>query len=723
MSTRDISFLRITYLRGPNIWTYRPVMEAWVDIGEFEQFPSNRLPGFVDRLVALLGGLQQHRCGVGEPGGFILRLREGTWMAHILEHVAIELQNLAGSQVGFGKARQTAEGSGIYKVAVRTRDEQVGRAALETGRELLLAMVDDRPFDLQAKVAVLRELVDNRCLGPSTAAIVDAAGERKIPAIRLNEGNLVQLGYGRSQRRIWTAETDRTSAIAEGIAGDKDLTKTLLKSVGVPVPEGRVVENPADAWEAAEEIGVPVVVKPTDGNHGRGVSLELTTREQVEAAFPVADAEGSEVIVERYIPGQEHRLLVVGGRVVAAGKGENIYLSGDGRSTVRELIETQLNSDPRRGVEEEFPLETIVLDKDPTMLLLLQRQGLDGDAVPAAAQRVLVQRNGNVSIDCTDEVCADVAAAVSLAARTVGLDVAGIDLVAQDMSRPLESQGGAIVEVNAGPSLLMHLKPALGQPRPVGQAIADHLFPATETGRIPLVGVTGGGETTLVARLTAWICQLAGRRIGLACRDGLFLDRRCIGTRDPTGFDSAQSLLMNRVVETVVIEGSARHILAEGVPYDRCQVGVLTGFHGESLAEFHVETDDQRYNVLRTQVDLVLPSGAAVLNATEPRLVEMAGLSDGDVVLYAEDGTLPALAAHRAKGGRVVFVRGGQVVLAEGQAEFVQRHYAALDAAGSPLQMAHVLPAAGAVWSLGLALELIGAGVETFADSILRRAA
>lgn len=715
---RDLTFLRVNYLRGPNIWTYRSVIEAWVDIGAFEELPSNKLPGFTDRLVAMLPGLGQHRCGVGEVGGFLLRLDEGTWLGHVLEHVTIELQNLAGSQVGFGKARQTAEGSGIYKVAVRTRDERVGRAAIAAGRELILAAVEDRPFDLGGKVEELRRLVDRHCLGPSTACIVDAAVARGIPWIRLNDGNLVQLGYGLAQHRIWTAETDRTTAIAEGIAGDKDLTKTLLAACGVPVPEGRTVESAEDAWSAAEDIGLPVVVKPVDGNHGRGVSLELQTREEVEAAYAIADEEGSEVIVERFVRGMEHRLLVVAGKVVAAGRGENIYLAGDGRSSVRQLIDSQLNSDPRRGEEEEFPLETIVLDKDTTMQLLLRRQGLNGDSVPADGQRVLIQRNGNVAIDCTDEVCPQLAATAALAARVVGLDIAGIDLVAEDVSRPLEAQGGAIVEVNAGPGLLMHLKPAAGTPRPVGEAIVAHLFPPDAPGRVPVVGVCGRRGAAQVARLVAWIVHLAGRHVGLAGADGLFLDRRRVSCGSAIGFDAGESLLMNRRVETVVIESSAESILRDGLPYDRCAVGVLTDIGTRAgLEEFLVTNDEQVFGVMRTQIDVVLAGGAGVINGAEPRALELAGLCDGAVTLYDVDAKRPALREHRANGGRAVFHREGRIVLADSTREHLMRKLLSLAAPTSKLKLESVLAAVAATWALDIAPDLIAAGIETFEDS------
>ena len=359
------------------------------------------------------------------------------------------------------------------------------------------------------------------CLGPSTACIVDAATERGIPSIRLTEGNLVQLGYGVRQRRIWTAETDQTSAIAEGISSDKDLTKSLLSACGVPVPEGRIVDSPADAWEAAEDIGVPVVVKPSDGNHGRGVSTELMTREEVEAAYHLADAEGSEVIVERFIRGNEHRLLVVGGRLAAAARGEVGFGGGgwpfDDTSTHRHPDQYRPAPRRNRGISRSM---CCCWMNDAAVRLELERQGYDADSIPPQGKQVLIQRNGNVAFDVTDEVHPEVAATVALAARIVGLDIAGVDLVAEDISRPLAEQGGAIVEVNAGPGLLMHLKPAQGQPRPVGKAIVDNLFAEGESGRIPVVGISGTDGKSLAARIVARLLHLRGDYVGLACDRG-----------------------------------------------------------------------------------------------------------------------------------------------------------------------------------------------------------
>ena len=712
-----MKFLKFLPLHGPNIWTYRPVLEVWLDIGPLEDSPSNTIPGFYERLTAWLPSLAEHRCGIGERGGFLQRLREGTWPGHILEHVTLELQSMAGMQGGFGKARSTNV-RGVYKVVVRSRNEQVSRAAFVAARDLVMAAIEDRPFDVNAALLELREMVDSLCLGPSTACIVDAATERQIPSIRLTNGNLVQLGYGAQQHRVWTAETDQTSAIAEGISKDKDLTKSLLQACGVPVPEGRIVDSPKDAWEAAEDIGLPVVVKPSDGNHGRGVSTELMTREEVAAAYQLADAEGSEVIVERFIPGNEHRLLVIGGQVAAAAKGETVSITGDGQSSIGHLIDAQINSDPRRGEAEEFPLDLICIDKNPSVVFEIERQGYVVESILPKNTAIIIQRNGNMAMDVTDSVHPEVAAAATLAARVVGLDIAGIDLVAKDISQPLDGQRGAIVEVNAGPGLLMHLKPAEGKARPVGKAIVDSLFADDSSGRIPIVGITGSHGKTLVAKIVARLLHLSGQYVGLACSDGLYLDQRLIEKRNSANWTSAQKLLMNRRVEAAVIENSVATILNEGLGYDRCQVGVITNLLPEQhYGESYIDSPEQVYNVLRTQVDVVLSGGKAVLNAGYPLLAEMAELCDGEVIYFAQDADLPVIAAHIKENGQAVLVVDDRIVLAMGNAKIVLTKLSAipfLQAQCHGEKLDHVLAAIATAWALGLSPTLIRAGIETF---------
>jgi cyanophycin synthetase len=566
----------------------------------------------------------------------------------------------------------------------------------------------------KSTLASLHEMCDDLCLGPSTQNIVEAATERRIPHIRLNEGNLVQLGYGARQHRIWTAETDRTSAIAESIASDKQLTKTLLQSCGVPVPAGEEVDSPEQAWEVAQDIGLPVTVKPTDANHGRGVFTDLSTRAEIEKAWQAADQEGSSVLVERFIRGEAHRLLVVGNRMVAATRGKMQTVVGDGRSTVRQLIESQINSDPRCGAAEEFPLEPLNLDKEPIAQLELERQGLTGESVPPTGQTVLIRRHGDLAYDVTDLVHPQVAAVAALAARVVGLDIAGIDLVAEDISRPLQPQGGAIIEVNAGPGLLMHLKPAEGQPRNVGQAIVEHLFPEDGNDRIPVVGITGTQNTTRIARLVAWLLHISGKHVGLACRDGFFLGARQVAPQDSAHWEAGQRLLINRSVEAAVFEHSSRSILAEGLAYDRCSVGVVTDVSGlDDLTEFYIDHLDKLYNVVRTQVDVVLPQGTAVMNAADPQVVEMASLCDGKVIFYGLDENLPAIASHRASDERVVFVRDAFIVLARGMDEVARIPLSSLKPAKAA-QPEMVMAAVAAAWALDITPELINAGLRNF---------
>ena len=600
MKRKDIRLLNIFPLRGPNLWTYRPVLEAWVDIGELEEFPSNTLPGFVERLCAWLPTLHAHRCSYDEPGGFVRRLEEGTWAAHILEHVTLELQNLAGMPCGFGKARETGV-RGVYKVAVRARQEDVARASLHAARDLVMAAIEDTPFDMEATCQRLREIVRKHQLGPGSACMVNAASamNRGIPTIQLPADNLVQLGYGSRQRRIWSAETDRTSAIAEGITRNSELTCRLLEACALPVAD-------ADKGE------------PAGG-------------------------------------GRRHRLLVVGNTLVAAAR----------------------------------------LDV-----------GAENFDVP------------NTAADVTGQVHPETAAAACLAARIIGLDIAGVDLVAHDISRPLLAQDGAITAVHACPGLVTHLQPSAGEPRPVGRAIVDHLFPGGDTGRIPVVGVTGSNGTTEVARLVAEFLRLSGKTTGLACGDGIYLNRRRIEAGDCANWQSGIRVLMNCSAEAAVVENGADVILGQGLAYDRCQVAVVTRIDpARHFGKYYIERTEQVFQVFRSQVDVVLPGGVAVLHAADPLLAEMKQLCDGEVILFAIDFALAAITEHRACGGRAVFVRRDELVLATATDETSLVPLAGiLFIADAPSEesLESLLAAVAAAWALGIAHHVIRTGVETF---------
>jgi len=723
MNKRDMVIQSIVYLRGPNIWTYYSAIEAVIDIGDLEDCPSDVVPGLYERLVDWLPSLIEHRCSPGVRGGFLQRLRTGTWPCHILEHVTLALQDLAGVPGhGFGRARET-EKRGVYKVVVSGWQEDVTRAALYAGRDLVMAAIEDRPYDLEAALEHLRDLTQDLCLGPSTASMVRAAEDRDIPAVRLNQGNLVQFDYGNQQRRIWTAETDQTSAIAETISRDKDLTKSILESCGVPIPQGRAVENAEDAWQAAQDLGLPVVVKPVDGNHGRGVFINLETQQEIESAYAVAVDEGSGVLVERFIRGNEHRLLIVGGKLAAAAKGQAALVVGDGTHTISELIALQINSDPRRGSGEEQPLNPVRIDS--AARLELKRQGFDAQSIAPAGCEVLIQRNGNVAFDCTDDVHPDVAEIAALAAKAVGLDVAGIDLVTENISRPLAETGGAIVEVNAGPGLLMHLKPAEGKSRNVGQAIIEHMFPPANYKTFPLIGVTGATGTTLITRLMFHLLKLSGLCTGLANLDGVQVDDRKLNGSVSSKWSDTQRLLLHCQIEAAVVENDGMQLLTQGLDYSKCLIGIVTDLHfsdvfkSPSVAYHNLQTAEDLVKIYRTQIDVVCPTGTGVLNADDPNVVAIAEYCKGAVTFFGQNPQAEIIQTHLAKGQRAVLLDSEQVVLVEGSTRTTLCALSAIPVlnANESSRQANLVPILASVAgarALNLPLELIRSGLQTY---------
>jgi cyanophycin synthetase len=715
MSQRHITIQRLVNLKGPNIWTYRPVLEAWIDFGELIKLSPQRLDETYARLREALPTLLSPGAGIEASKGFAKLFENGQWTPATVEHVTLALQQLAGLPGGFGETRAT-DTSGLFKVVVRAWHEIVTHKALESSIALICGAVDGSVPPVGPFVDTLHTLRIKHCLGPSTACIVDAADDRDIPAIRLSAGNLLQLGYGINQRRIWTAETDNTGAIAETISRDKDLTKSLLQSCGVPVPVGQAVDSAAQAWEVAQELGLPVVVKPSDGNHGRGVFTNLSTQAEILAAYPLAEQEGSGVLVERFIAGFEHRLLIVGGKLIAAARGQYACVTGDGKSGIRTLIESQLNADPLRGREEDLPLNYIKLDS--VVELEIARQGLSWESIPALGQTVVIQRNGNVAIDCTEEVHPDIASTACTAARIVGLDIAGIDLVVQDISKPLIEQQGAIVEVNAGPGLLMHLKPAVGQARQVGRDIVGYTFPPGDMARVPVVGITGTYGKSMVGKILYHLLCLHGWNTGLSTTEGLFVQRRKLHAGNSANHENARRVLLNREVQAVVLENGAKQILSEGLTYERCEVGIITNIDwDQDLSEFNIHSPLERSDVYRTQMDVVLPSGMAVLLADDPKLLALAQYCDGQVTLFSKSAATPTLVEHVAAGHRGVFIDHGQLVMAEGARRYNLCNVSAIgctEQARNHQQICNVLAAAAAAWALGVSLELIEAGLLSF---------
>jgi cyanophycin synthetase len=714
-----MKILKVNKLRGPNIWANYPVLEAWVDLEEMKDTSSEMIPGFNERLMGWLPTMVEHRCSIGERGGFFVRLRRGTYMAHILEHVTLELQSLSGTPVGFGRARETNT-DGIYKVAIAYKEEKLALACLDKAFELIQAAIHDTPLDVNAVVSELKEYAYDVCLGPSTRSIVDAAKAKNIPWRRLNEGSLVQLGYGVHQRRICTAETDSTSAIAESIAQDKELTRTLLRSIGIPTPEGRSVESAEDAWEAAEDIGLPVVVKPQYGNHGRGVATNLQTRQQVVAAYEAARQEGRSIIVERHAPGDDYRMLVVGGKLVAAARREPAHVIGDGQSTVQKLID-KVNEDPRRSDGHSTSLSLIKID--PVALGVLMDQGMTPDTIPPVGKKVLIRRNANLSTggtaaDVTDQVHPDVARHAVEAARIIGLDIAGVDMVVQDISQPLQGQRGVIVEVNAGPGLRMHIEPSSGSPRPVGESIIEMMYPGQTNGRIPVISITGVNGKTTTTRLTAHIVASTGKKVGMTCTDGIYVGGRRIDSGDCSGPQSARSVLMNPFVEAAVLETARGGILREGLGFDFCDVGIVTNIgEGDHLGLSDIETIEQLAKVKRCIIEAVHKNGFGVLKANDPLTAEMAEKCKGRVIFFAIDENDPVLSDHRLKGQRVVFVRNGMIVIAEGAEEtaLTTLDKIPLTHQGRILfQVENVLASVAACWGAGLSIAQIVIGLESF---------
>lgn len=715
MITCDISTLRVLHLRGPNIWTYRPVIETWVRFDGFRHLPTQALDLAYARLCLALPALQHPGPGIEASVTTPALQASDMWPAQWLEHLTLVLQQRAGLAGGFGQTRATAQAD-VFQVVVRAWHEIVTQQALQYAQTLILDSLADRLLNVDSMIQSLHALRLRHCLGPSTACIVDAADDRDIPAIRLSAGNLLQLGYGVNQRRIWTAETDNTGAIAETISRDKDLTKRLLSACGVPVPLGHEVSSAEQAWETAQELGLPVVVKPSDGNHGRGVFTNLSTQEEIQRAYSVAVEEGSGVLVEQFIRGLEHRLLIVGGQLVAAAKGQHACVIGDGKQNIRTLIDVQLNADPRRGHEEDQPLNFVKLDTAAT--LEIARQGYTPEDVPPNGQSVTIQRNGNVAFDCTEDVHPEVAAVACTAARIVGLDIAGIDLVVEDISKPLGLQQGAIVEVNAGPGLLMHLKPAQGLARQVGRDIVGYTFPPGDMARIPVVGITGTRGKTLTSKLIFKLFTLHGWRTGLACSDGLFVNHRRLHAGHCADHANGRRILLNREVQAVIIENGCKQILTEGLAYERCEVGIIMNVDWtEDLASYEIHDERDLINIYRTQMDVVLPNGMAVLNADDPRVMALAQFCDGQLTLFSSQAQSPVIASHLAQGGRAVYAELDRLVLAQ---DNVRRDLCAMssiaceDPSASLTHRSCVLAAAAAAWSLGVKPELIAAGLMAF---------
>lgn len=717
--------LSIRALRGPNFWSIRRhnLIVMQLDLENLEDQPTNLLPEFVDRLEQLIPSLYQHFCSENHPGGFLKRLREGIWMGHVVEHVALELQALAGMNVGFGRTRSTRT-PGVYNVVFSYLEEQAGRYAARAAVRLTNALIAGETYSLDEDIQDLREIREEVRFGPSTAAIVDEANSRGIPHLRLSEASLVQLGYGVYQKRIQATTTTNTSIIATEIASDKTVTKNLLHQMGIPVPRGLKVRRLADLDDAIADIGgYPVVIKPLDANHGKGITINITDATTAEAAYDAAKEFSRVVLVERFLKGQDYRILVINNRLVAVAQRVPAHVIGDGKSTIQHLID-QVNQDPRRGFGHEK--ELTVINADEMTLRLLKLRGLTLDSVLAQGESCELKSTANLStggtaLDCTDMIHPDNAFMAERAARIVGLDVAGIDVICQDISLPISETGGGIVEINAAPGFRMHLAPSWGMARNVAEPLVDMLYPPGSRYRIPIIAVTGTNGKTTTTRLIAHILKGTGVRIGFTTTDGVYIQNQQVVSGDMTGPYSAHLVLKDPTVEFAVFETARGGILREGLGFQECDIGIVLNVTSDHLGIRDIETLEDLAKVKSVVAEAVQVGGHAILNADDPLVAAMAPHVNAKVAYFTMDPTNPVVVEHREMGGVAAVFEDGFICVCKGswtlRVEKVINIPLTL-AGRARFMIQNVLPATLACYLTGIKMDDIRAGLNGFIPSV-----
>ncbi|MFL6199859.1 MAG: cyanophycin synthetase [Thermoanaerobaculia bacterium] len=719
--------------RGPNLYALRKVIRLKVDLGELEDYPTGKLPGFVDRLLELMPTLHEHTCSYDEPGGFVRRMTEdeGTWLGHVLEHVAIELQCLAGTPVSYGKTRSQDLPAGQYWVIFSYDEETVGLEAAQLGLRLMRHLLpperaahDDSPFDFQAELEGLVRLAQRRAFGPSTASLVRAAEERDIPWIRLNDRSLVQLGHGRYQRRIQATVTSETRHIAVEIASDKRLTNQILHDLGLPVPRQERVRTVEGAVEAARELGcppAPVVVKPLDGNHGRGVSINLTSEEQVRAAFDEAYERSSVVIVETFLEGHDYRILVVDGKVLGVSQRVPGHVVGDGVHTIGQLVE-RVNTDPRRGVGHEKVLTR--LEADAQAGRLLEQAGLTLDSVLPEGEVFSLRSTGNLStggtaIDRTDVIHYDNRIMAERAVKAVGLDVGGVDFISPDISHSYKEVGGGIVEINAAPGFRMHVAPTEGTPRDVAGPVIDMLFPKGTPYRIPIAAITGTNGKTTTTRMVGHILKLSGFTVGMTTSDGVYIDGNLTVKGDMTGPWASHLVLRDPSVDAAVLETARGGIVRAGLGWRKCAVGAVLNVASDHLGMGGIHDLDELAEVKRVVVEVA--KDFCVLNADDPRVAPMAAHSRAQPVYVTLDRDNELVRQHIRNRGRAVALEEGlngrMIVLYEGEENIpllLARQIPATVDGHALHNIQNAMFAAAIAHAMGISLENIRQGLRTF---------
>jgi cyanophycin synthetase len=719
---------KILTLRGPNYWSIRrhKLIVMRLDLENLAEKPSNEIPGFYEGLLATLPSLEQHFCSPGVPGGFLSRVQQGTMMGHIIEHVALELQEMVGMPVGFGRTRETAT-PGVYQVVFEYLDEQVGRYAGRAAVRLCQSIVDTGSYhkgELEQDLKDLLSLVRDAALGPSTETLVKEAEARDIPWMPLSARAMIQLGYGVNQKRIQATLSDYSGILAVELACDKEGTKQILRDAGIPVPRGTVINYLDDLENAIEEVGgYPIVIKPLDGNHGRGITIDIKTWEEAKQAYDAARNISRGVIVERFYRGSDHRVLVINGKVVAVAERVPAHVVGDGKSTVQELIDIT-NSDPNRGDGHANVLTKIVLDR--TSDSLLDRQGYTLDTVlePGVVCYLRATANlstGGIAVDRTDDIHPENIWLAQRVAKTIGLDIAGIDIVTPDISKPLREVDGVIVEVNAAPGFRMHVCPSVGLPRNVAAPVMDMLFPNSKSGRIPIISITGTNGKTTTTRLIAHIYKQTGQVVGYTTTDGIYIDDHLVEKGDTTGPQSAQVILKDPTVEVAVLETARGGILRSGLAFDSSDVGVVLNVAADHLGLGDINTIEQMAHVKSVVAEAVNRKGYAVLNADDPLVAAMAERVKSQVAYFTMNPDNELVKKHTSQGGLAAVYENGYLSILKG--DWTLRIEQAVNVpvtmqGRAPFMIANALAASLAAFAQGVPIEMIRAALATFRASV-----
>ena len=713
----------IKTMKGPNYWSVRRhnLTVMVLDLEEMEQFPTNKIDGFSERLEKMFPSMYCHRCSIGKEGGFFQRVKEGTWMGHVIEHIALEIQTLAGMDCGFGRTRGYGE-EGVYFVVFNHMVGRVGRYAAKASFRIAEALIAGEEYDLEEDIMNMKEIRQNEGLGPSTASIIKEAEARNIPWIRLNRYSLCQLGYGANQKRIQATVTSQTSNIGVDLACDKEETKLLLEQAEVPIPKGDIIRTERGLEEAVEYVGFPLVIKPVNGNHGRGITTDINSMEEALIAFKEAKEISRLVIVEKFITGDDYRLLVINNKLVAAAKRTPAHVIGDGKSTIQELVD-EVNKDERRGYGHEKVLTEISINS--LTLELLKENNLTPESVVAKGEFIKLKSTANLSTGGTAEDVTDLIHPYNIfmaerISKIIGLDICGIDIMAHDLTKPISESGGAVLEVNAGPGFRMHLQPTDGLPRNVGGHVVDMLFPPGSDSRIPIIAVTGTNGKTTTTRLIAHIAKMRGKKVGYTTTDGVYIQNRLLMTGDCTGPVSAEFVLKDPTVNFAVLECARGGILRAGLGFKKCDIGVVTNVAGDHLGLKGIHTIDQLAKVKGVIPETVHKDGYSVLNADDDRVYAMRNNIESKFALFSMDEENPRILRHCRNNGVSAIYENGYITIIKG--EWKMRVAKAVNVpltkgGKASFMIQNVLAAVLATYLQGFSIEDIKVAIESFIPS------